>query len=462
MSTTVTEQRPTRASGLREVAHLAWPLVLTNSCWTAQMFIDRVFLAHYDQSGRDMAATLPAVMLYWAVMNLFFHTTAYVATFVAQYHGAGRPRRIGPVVGQALYCAGIGGAFFLAAAPFTDQIVRLAGHEADLARRESVYLFCLCFAAVPTLVSAAVNNFFNGRGDTRTTLVLSVVALAVNVVLDWMMIFGRGGLPEMGLAGAGWATAIAQAAAAGLGLLIMLRAKFRKEFATGECWRFDPALFRRLLRFGVPNGLFIAIETAAFTVFTFIVGWIGTAELAATNMAFTLNMVAFLPALGIGQAVEVLVGRHLGAERPDVAENRVFAGFGFAWTLMASVALGYFLIPHVLLAPFRGDANADTVEEAAVLLRFVAFYTLFDAANLVFSFALRGAGDTRFVMRVVSFLPWLGMVLPVAAGYAVGFGLYFAWTIASAYVAVLAVVFYARFRHGAWKSMRVIEPVFNE
>src|SRR5437773_2166498 len=100
MSATIVE-RPPEVGGLREVLHLAWPLVLTNGCWTVQIFLDRMFLAQH--SGREMAATLPAVLLFWSLLNLFFHTSGYVATFVAQYSGAGRPKRIGPAIGQALY-----------------------------------------------------------------------------------------------------------------------------------------------------------------------------------------------------------------------------------------------------------------------------------------------------------------------------------------------------------------------
>jgi MATE family multidrug resistance protein len=222
-------------------------------------------------------------------------------------------------------------------------------------------------------------------------------------------------------------------------------------------------LFRRLLRFGVPNGVFVALETGAFTGLTLVIGMLGDRETAASTLALTLNMIAFLPAMGIGQTVEVLVGKYQGEDRPDLSAQRTYVGFALSWTLMAAMAVAYFLIPNLLLIPFHSDENAEITALAAVLLRFVAFYCLFDAGNSIFSSALRGAGDTRFVMRVVSFLPWLGMVLPCWLAYWLGYrNIYVMWTIASAYIAVLAFVFYARFRHGAWRTMKVIEATVGD
>jgi MATE family multidrug resistance protein len=125
--------------------------------------------------------------------------------------------------------------------------------------------------------------------------------------------------------------------------------------------------------------------------------------------------------------------------------------------MMFCMAVAYYVIPGPLLLPFQSDATTNEIAVAKVLLRFVAFYCLFDAANLVFSFALRGAGDTKFVMLMVSALPWVGMVLPAWLGYRAGYGLHWTWTVLSGYIALLAGVFYWRFRHGAWRGMRVIE-----
>jgi MATE family multidrug resistance protein len=132
-----------------------------------------------------------------------------------------------------------------------------------------------------------------------------------------------------------------------------------------------------------------------------------------------------------------------------------------AWAIMAAAAVAYVTVPDLLLWPFRNpaDPNADAVADSArVLLRFVAVYCLFDSANLIFSFALRGAGDTRFVTLAALGPAWLVMVVPSYLAYVFNWGLYWAWTFASAYIFLLAVIFIARFMYGKWKTMRVIEP----
>jgi MATE family multidrug resistance protein len=450
--------RWTGPGGGRELLVLAWPLILSNSIWTLQITLDRVFLGQNNAS--DFAASLPAVMLFWTFINLFQHTANYATTFVAQYLGAGRPHRVGPAVGQSLYFSVAGGLAFMAAAPFAGDVMAWGGHDPDLQAREAAFLRCLCFAALPTLLTASANSFFAGRGDSRTVLLVSAVGLVVNAVLDYAWIFGHWGFPAWGIAGAGWATVCGAWASAVIALALMLRPAYRKAYATGECWRFEPGLFRRLMFFGLPNGLMVALDTLAFTVFTFLVGKLGKAELAATNITITLNILLILPVIGIGQAVEVLVGRRLGEDRPDVAERTTWTGFWVAWAIMAAAAVAYVTVPEVMLWPFRNPAEpgSDAVADVArVLLRFVALYCLFDSANLVFSFALRGAGDTRFVTLAALGPAWLVMVVPSYLAVERGWGLYWAWAFASAYIGILAVIFIARFRYGKWTTMRVIE-----
>jgi MATE family multidrug resistance protein len=163
----------------------------------------------------------------------------------------------------------------------------------------------------------------------------------------------------------------------------------------------------------------------------------------------------------LGQAVAVLVGQRLGDNRPDLAERTTWSGLRIGLAYMFSIGLIYLLLPEELAQIFQSDSDVDQWESIAAmipgLLAFVAMYSLFDAMNLVFSFALRGAGDTRFVTVIAFALSWPIMVLPTWAAWYYGWGLYWAWTFASAYILLLALVFWLRFRQGRWRAMRVIE-----
>src|SRR4051794_29286656 len=115
--------------GGRELLALAWPLILSNSIWTAQITTDRIFLG--QSATDDLAASLPAVMLFWTLISLFQHTANYATPFVAQYLGAGRPHRVGPAIGQSLYFSVFGGLAFMCLASFAEPIMELTGHDAE-------------------------------------------------------------------------------------------------------------------------------------------------------------------------------------------------------------------------------------------------------------------------------------------------------------------------------------------
>ncbi|HEY7158800.1 MAG TPA: MATE family efflux transporter [Gemmataceae bacterium] len=443
----------------RELLRLAWPLVLSNSIWMAQIILDRVLLSR--SSLASLAAGFSAAMLFWAFLIFFQFTANYATTFVAQYSGADRPERVGPVVWQAVWFAVLSGVGFQLLQPLAEMIVAVCGHEADLQGLETVYFRCLVVSALPTLLTAAVTSFFAGRGDSRTVLFINVTGLAVNGVSAAALIYGLCGLPALGIVGAGLATILGTSTSAGLAFALLLRRSHRQRYATLSGWRFDGELFRRLMRFGLPNGVFAALDVLGWTVFLQLIGRLGEADLAATSIALTLNLLVYFPMMGIGQAVEVLVGQRLGEDRPDLAERTTWRGLGVALLITAAGVLAFLLLPETLAGLFHGPQEDELWEpirlRIPILLRFAAAYSFFDTMNALFSNALRGAGDTRFVTYAALALSWPIMVLPTWAALAHGFDLTWAWAFASAYIISLALTFWLRFRQGKWRDMRVIE-----
>jgi MATE family multidrug resistance protein len=453
--------RFTRKGGSWELLSLALPLVVSQSFMTVQVFVDTVLLSWHDQ--REMAATLPAIMWYWLPFGLLQVTAGYVSTFVAQYTGARRPQRVGPAVWQGIHFAVLAGLLFLIMVPFAPHLIALAGHSAALQALEVIYLRCLCFAALPMLVMAAVNGFFSGRGQTWTVLGIEAAGTAVNVALALVVIFGRAGFPELGIAGAGWATVVGSWTSALVGLALLFRRKFRDAFNTLRGWRLEPELFGRLMKYGGPAGAQVFLDVLVFHFFIQLVGRLGEAAAAATTLTVRLNMVAFLPMMGMGQAVSILVGQRLGADRADLAERSAYTGLKWVFGYMASVAAVYVLFPGALVAMFRGNSDPESFAAVAAivpsLMLCVAVYSLADSINVTFSFALRGAGDTRFVSLLTFALAWPIMVIPTYVVVSGGGSVYWAWGFATAYIVAMAVCFFWRFRSGRWKTMRVIETV---
>lgn len=454
-----TEPDEPGAGGYRELINLAVPFILSNSFWTVQIFADRVLLSRSDPDA--VGASLVAAMLFWTPLTLLQNTAMYATVFVSQYIGAGRPSRVGPVIWQAIWFSLAAGLAFLLLVPVSEPLAGASGHSPELARLEAAYFRCLCYAALPALLVATASAFFGGRGDSWTVLLINATGTLVNVPLAYALINGYWGFPKLDIVGAGWATVVGSWAAAFLAFALLFRKRHRAEFGVLAGWRLDPALMARFLRFGIPNGLMWALEGVAFCAFLVFVGRLGVAEMTATGVAFTINLLAILPTAGVGQAVEVLVGRRLGEDRPDLAEATTWRGFhvGFGCILVAVAA--FVFLPGPLVGLFASESQPEKWAPVAalvpVLLRFMAVYSIFDTCNLIFSFALRGAGDVRFVTVAAIGLAWPIMVLPTYLAWQFQLGLMWPWAFVSLYVAAMAGLFFLRFRSGKWKTMRVIE-----
>jgi MATE family multidrug resistance protein len=328
-------------------------------------------------------------------------------------------------------------------------------------RYEVDYALVLMLGAFPTVLMPTLSSFFAGRAETRVVLVANVLATIVNAVLDYLWIFGHAGFPRGGVVGAALATVASQVFGCLFYLGLMSRRGFRERFRTLDA-RFDAALFGRLIRYGLPSGLQYSMEIGAFALFMLIVGRIGSAELAASGIAFNLNMIVFMPMLGLGVAVSSLVGRYVAAERPDIAERVTWSAVSACFGYMSACGLLYVLLPRLLLLPYAagGDAAlfAPVEETAVVLLRFVALYSIFDMLNVLFAAGVKGAGDTRYPLAATFVLSWVALLVPAYVWCELlGGGVFAAWSCASAYVILLGLVMMRRFRGGRWKGMRVIE-----
>ena len=450
--------------GCAEILNISLPLILSTSAHTLQMFIDRMFLTWYNLDA--MSAAMPAGIVSFTFVSFFMGTIGYVNTFVAQYTGAQRHHRVGPAVWQGIFLALTAAFLMLGLIPAAPRLFTWFKHDPIVRGYEITYFKILILGSGPLLINTAISGFFTGRGKTWTVLYANLIATVVNICLDYCLIFGRFGFPRWGIAGAATATVIASVCSAALFAFLFLRPSLRRTYATLSGARLEFALLGRLLRYGLPNGVQFMLDILAFTLFLIFVGRIDKTALTATNITFQINMLAFMPMVGLGMAVTIIVGQALGQNNPRLAQRTTWSAFWMTFTYMALVALGYWMIPSLFLYPFSIN-NTDPQEFAQVahlarnLLMFVAFYCLFDTGNIIFAAALKGAGDTRFVMWISVVLSWIIMALPcyLAVKFQWGprGGLYVAWSFATAYVCVLALAFLLRFLQGRWKSMRVIE-----
>lgn len=456
------QKPPAVPGGYREVWRIAAPIVVSTASFTLMRFADRVFLSHYDEVS--LGASISAGILAFTLATFFQSWAAYAGTFVAQYHGAERPEECARATAQGLWVALLTWPLALALIPAGGALLKAAGHPPDLLEHELVYFRILLSACGFHAVQGALAGFFSGRGDTRTPMLVNLAANAVNIVLNYAMIFGKWGFPRMGIAGAAWSTWISSAVAAGLFLSIYLSPANRRAYGTARAWRWHGAGQKALFRFGFPNALHAVLDIGAFAAFQLLAGSLPAVDFLASSIAFSINDVAFMPLLGMSIAAEILVGQYQGARDPDTAEKSIRSAMGLSWLYMGAVAATFLLAPRFYVSCFL-PAGADPAMAAALfekgrwLLLLLGLWGMADAVNIVMNGALKGAGDTRFVLVYSVVLNW-GAWIPgtwwLLRALPGGKALLPVWIWMMLYVLVFAGGFWLRFRRGRWKKIKMI------
>jgi MATE family multidrug resistance protein len=451
---------PPSNGGIGQVLRVALPLIMASSGHAFRLFADRVMLARYSQAA--IAAAMPAGLTCFCLMCFFLGTAGYAGTFVAQYAGADRKERTGLAVWQGIYIALAGGLVVGLIAPAARLIFQWMGHGEVVLEQQVIYFQVLARLSFATILLAAMNSFWSGRGKTVVVMVIELVCAAANIILNYMLIFGNWGCPELGILGAGLATGLSSMLGLAIALALFFSPANRRQFGTLPHRTLDLPLLRRLLHFGSPNGIQFALDLTAFNLFVILLGRLGTVELEAANMAFAINGMVYLPMIGLGMTVSILVGQCIGGQRPGEARRAVRSALILALVCNAAVGLVMLVFPRVLLVLFARPADPSqlqALETAIIYMRYITAYLVFDGFYIVFSHAIRGAGDTRFAMRAGLAMSWGTLVLPTFIAHCTGASAHVIWSILVCHVLLASVVFLARYRTGNWVHMRVIEEV---
>jgi MATE family multidrug resistance protein len=456
--------RPSFTASLVEVLRVALPLMISTGTFSLVLFADRTLLLWY-QDGTHMSAAMAAGNLYWTLVCMPVGIASMTGAIVAQYVGSGKERHVGRFLWQSMWFALAMIPLFIVIAVMAPWMFRISGQPEELISAEVTYLRILTIGAVGSVIETGLSGFFSGTQRTRIIMWASVGTGLLNVFFDVWFIFGGLGVPALGIAGAAWASVIAFWFKAVIYSAILLGPSFDARYRIRRGCRFDRKLLTKLLYFGTPAGLQYLTEGGIFTLIVLQIGQLGDIPLRATTMAINFNMVAFIPLIGVSIAASVLVGHHLtstGVGGAIVATRSALA-IGFAYSSVWGIL--YIFAPDQLLSFYRlGQSDPDTIEAIAiarVLLKFVAVYVLFDFVQLILAGALRGAGDTWFVLGSVITASLTSFFIGVlGVGYAteqLGIQtLYWWWGIITLWVWLLAVVMVARYRRGRWQEMRMV------
>lgn len=455
--------------GIGEVIRYSWPASLSMLNSTLMRFVDGLMVSWLGPE--TSAAQLQAGLMSFVPESFATGLLAVVNTYVAQNLGANRKFRCGQYawcgVWIALaFCIVLLPLLIWQAGPIFD-LFPAEGHTPEIRPLEVMYFQYMIFATFFTLTARPLEQFFYGIGRPRIVLFASLTANTFNVLAAWGLIFGQWGLPAWGLRGAAIAAILSWMLMLGILLAFFLSPRMHKLYGTRYPLHVHWVHLKDLVRTGWPAGVQFLNDVLPWAIFTgAIVAMFGPEHFEATTFAMRWMPLSFMPAVGIGIATTALVGKYIGQGRPDLARAHAHGAMLVALVYMGTCAIAFFVLREPMIRAFI--TVPSTPEELAKAQQIIdlggyvmicaAIFQLFDAAGIVFTGALRGAGDTLWPMIVTVISSW---ALNVGGAYTMAIlwpnlGSVGPWIAATLYVVVLGIILALRFESGQWRKFDLL------
>jgi len=454
---------PADAAALRrEIVRLAWPAAVQNLFQSGMFIVDTLMVGALTTSEGPgpLAAVGIAAAISWTFVAIFTVVQVGAAAIVARATGAGDPDRARQAAATALVAGvaaaaaiGLGGVLLA-----SNLVVWLSGQAVEDATRilASRYLAILLAAFPVTSAWIVLSSMLRASGDSASPMWSAGIANGVNVVLNWLLIFGKLGAPRLGVVGAALGTVAAQALSA-LYLAVVVYGGFSRRLPArlSDLWhRVRWGVLRELARVSAPAAIEQIIFHAAFLMFQRAIFFLGDAAVAAHRVAITVESLCFMPAFGFYVAASTLTGQYLGARDPEGAERALWQIVRWAFGSMLLLGVGFIAFHRDLAGLFV--STEEVVGQAAGCIILGGFECPLIAIVFAMMGGLRGAGATGGPMVATSAGAWAGRV-PLSYHFAHGRG----WGVAGVWGATIvdwlvrSVILTAWIRRGGWKRVRL-------
>ena len=428
-----------------ELVSLAWPIAAAMLGETALGLVDTKIVGGLGASALG-GVGLGTTFMY-LLYALAYGTMRAVKVRSSHALGEGSVERGFSYARAGVLMGIVYGSLVALAMRDTAPVLRLVGADEAIVPYAASFLRALSYGAPATCAVAALIQHRQAIGDVKLTMIVGIGGNVVNATLATILVYGKLGLPALGVAGAGYATAATE----NLELLVLGYLFLRDE---KKSLKRSPLSLRQALvdvaSLGIPTGLQFAGELLAFSTFTAILGSLGSTEIAAHQIALATIRVSFLPGIAISEATSILVGRSLGEKRLERADLAVTSGLWLGMSFMAVCGIGFALAGGAISRFFTSDPGVSDV--ATRLLWVAAVFQLLDAANIVLRGALRGAKDVNGVAMIGIFVTW--SCIPTAAyvlGKRMHMGALGGWIGFVAETTLAAILFWLRWKHGAFR-----------
>ena len=429
---------------MRATFRLAAPLALAQVAQMGMGLTDTVLLGALGPDA--LAAGGLGAAMFFTLVAVMQGLVLSVGILVAHARGADQMEKIPALLRSGFVLATLGAAPLMLLLWNIEPVLLLIGEPPALARDVTRYVQILLFATPASMWLAVQRSYLTALGKTRLFTMVALGALIVNGLLNYGLMHGAFGLPNMGYLGSATASLIAiwgmmLATAAGMRRAVPFRRKIQP---------IQWSAVRELVALGWPIAVTMGVEILLFLAGALMMGVLGAAALAAHHVAINVASMTFMVALGAAQAANVRVGFHMGARAPEAARRAALAALLLGVGFMATMAAVMLLAPYQIAWVFnleRGDpADAEVIALVVHLLAICAFFQVFDGAQAIVAGCLRGLKDTRVPAVLAGFSYWaVGFPVAWALGFPLGLGPAGVWWGLAIGLAVAAVVLNVRF-----------------
>jgi MATE family multidrug resistance protein len=425
--------------------HLALPVVISQIGQVSVSLIDNMMVGHVGTSELAAASFANSVFM----IGMFF--------------GMGITFGITPLIGSAFSGGKTievvvwlkNGIFTHLAAAFVLFLVMvgvyfmlpLMGQPVNVTELARPYYLILCISYIPFMLFFSVKQFLEGIGNTKIAMHITITSNVINLVFNYLLIYGKFGFPELGLNGAGFGTLISRVAMPILFFIYIMKAPaIKRYFVYAHQELFNISKVISLLKIGIPIAFQIIVEVIAFSIGAIMMGWLGEVPLAAHQVAIGLASFSYMISLGISQANTIRVSHQMGINDFKALKRAAFASTHLVLVFMSSMGLLFVFARNVL--PFMFTVDSEVIEIASKLLIIAAVFQVFDGLQVVMLSTLRGMADVKLPM-FIAFFAYLFIGIPTS--YILSFSLQLGpqgiWYGYLAGLGVAGVLFYLRFQH---------------
>ncbi|MDU5081000.1 MATE family efflux transporter [uncultured Tissierella sp.] len=435
------------------IVTLALPAMIENILQVLIGVVDTYFIG---KIGTEAIAGVGITNLIMNIYIAFFLALGVGTTaIVSRNIGANNIENANNAVRQSIIMAlSIGTIFGIINFIFSKDILLILGAEGRVIQYALPYFFSVAVPSVFLCLMMILSSSLRGAGDTKTPMKVAIVSNAINIVLDYLLIFGIFNFNGLGILGAGIATTISRI----FGVTLLLRKinsdKTKIHINILDKWHIDKDILKSITKIGLPAALEKLIMRFGQLVYGGMIIKIGTEAYAAHNIAGTIETFSYLPGMGFGVAAATLVGQSLGAKKTDEAQKYGLISYFLATGFMVAVGAVFYIFAPFLAGLFSEDL--EVIDLVVKVLRIIALVQPFLCITLVITSALQGAGDTKFPMYSTFIGIWGVRVLGVyLLGIRLNWGLVGVWLAISIDIIVRGIILMVRFMRGKWKEIKI-------